>query len=197
VEHFRADLLAAQKAAASFGVTLRSLVFPRNQFNDDYLKVCYECGFISVRSNPVDWFWKIDTRDEGMFKRLSRGADAYFPGFGNKNSFLLSDVKIKSGFPLCIPASRLLRPYRPKELFLNQWKIKRIKGEMTRAAENGEVYHLWWHPHNFGAYPKESMEGLINILEHFRYLHNKLGMQSCNMGELADLILKDAKSTAA
>src|SRR5690606_21331977 len=36
-EQFRADLRAAQRSAALFGQQLRSLVFPRNQFNAEYL----------------------------------------------------------------------------------------------------------------------------------------------------------------
>jgi hypothetical protein len=36
VEQFRADLKAAQRAASVYGVPLKSLVFPRNQFNDEY-----------------------------------------------------------------------------------------------------------------------------------------------------------------
>jgi peptidoglycan/xylan/chitin deacetylase (PgdA/CDA1 family) len=42
VEQFRADLKAAQRAASVYGKQLKSLIFPRNQFNDDYLKACWE-----------------------------------------------------------------------------------------------------------------------------------------------------------
>jgi len=189
VDQFRADLRAAQRAAAKYGVTLRSLVFPRNQFNDDYLKVCFEEGFTSVRSNPADWFWNIEsTEKEGMWKRLNRGLDAYFP-MGRKNTYTLSSIQVREGYPICIPASRLLRPYRPKELLLNQFKVNRILSEMESAARNGEVYHLWWHPHNFGNYPKESMEGLTRILEGYQSLKKKYGMESCTMGELTERVL--------
>ncbi|MCU0358317.1 MAG: polysaccharide deacetylase family protein [Cyclobacteriaceae bacterium] len=187
VEQFRADLQAAQKAASAYGVKLKSLVFPRNQFNDAYLKVCYEEGFSSVRSNPVDWFWKIETRNESMWKRLNRGLDAYVP-LGSKNAFRLSSLDVRDGFPVCIPASRLLRPYRPKELMLNQCKIKRILNEMTQAAKAGDVYHLWWHPHNFGWYPAENLEGLRAILQHYAHLKRQYGMTSMSMGEMVDAV---------
>lgn len=188
VEQFREDLRAAQRAAKKFGVVLRSLVFPRNQFNDDYLRVCYEEGIRAVRSNPLDWFWLIDsTQRESLWKRLNRGMDAYF-AVGKKNTYELESIPVREGLPLCLPASRLLRPYRPKELFLNNLKIARIRSEMTRAAEQGEVYHLWWHPHNFGWYPEESMAGLKQILEHYAYCRKKYGMVSMNMGEMTDVI---------
>jgi hypothetical protein len=59
---------------------------------------------------------------------------------------------------------------------------------MTRAAKNDEVYHLWWHPHNFGLYPSQSMEGLKNILDHYAYCKKTWDMQSLSMGELATLV---------
>lgn len=55
---------------------------------------------------------------------------------------------------------------------------------MTRAAQRGEVYHLWWHPHNFGNYPHQSMEGLTRILNHYDHLKARHAMQSCTMSEL-------------
>jgi hypothetical protein len=90
--------------------------------------------------------------------------------------------------PVCMPASRLLRPYNPSEGFLNGMKIDRIRKEMTRAAEKGEVYHLWWHPHNFGRYPQQSLIGLKEILSHFRLCRERYGMVSLNMGEVAALM---------
>jgi peptidoglycan/xylan/chitin deacetylase (PgdA/CDA1 family) len=182
IEQFRADLLAAQMAASVYGVQLKSLVFPRNQFNDEYLRVCYEAGFTSVRSNPRDWFWNIETRDETAWKRLNRGLDAYFP-VGKRNTYKLDSFERRAGLPLCLPASRLLRPYRPKEFFLNAFKISRIKAEMTRAAESGEVYHLWWHPHNFGWYPEDSLAGLQQILNHYQYCTERYKMTSLTMAE--------------
>ncbi len=184
VEQFREDLRAAQRVAKEYGITLRSLVFPRNQFNDEYLKVCFEEGITSVRSNPLDWFWHIEsTQGESAWKRLNRGLDAYFP-VGRKNTYPLITIKLRQGYPICIPASRLLRPYRPKEFLLNDLKIQRIKSEMTSAAQHGEVYHLWWHPHNFGRYPVQSMQGLNQIVAHYKMLNQKYGMESSSMGEL-------------
>ncbi len=188
-EQFRADLQSAQRAARKQGIELHSLVFPRNQVNDGYLKICYEEGFRSIRTNPTDWFWNIEsTQAESMWKRLNRGVDAYF-NTGNKKSYPLSSVEVKEGLPLSFPASRLLRPYSQRQFFLNDLKIRRILAEMEGAARAGEVYHLWWHPHNFGNFPHESMEGLNRILKHYQYLKDKYGMESYSMGELTDKLV--------
>lgn len=188
VEQFREDLKAAQRAAAGFGKSLTSLVFPRNQFNDQYLKICYEEGITSVRSNPLDWFWNIQsTQNESPWKRLNRGMDAYFP-LGKKNTYSAEEIKAKPGYPVCIPASRLLRPYRPQESILNTFKIQRIISEMKRAAQRNEIYHLWWHPHNFGHYPEQNMQALRTILQHYTRCHEQWGMEALSMAELSDRI---------
>jgi peptidoglycan/xylan/chitin deacetylase (PgdA/CDA1 family) len=188
IDEFRADIRAAQHAARIYGTTLRSLVFPRNQFNDRYLEVCWQEGITSVRSNPLDWFWHIEsTQRESLWKRLNRGLDAYFP-IGKKNTFRLDSLHVRHGYPVSIPASRLLRPYSPREFFLNDFKIARIENEMTRAADKGEVYHLWWHPHNFGSFPQQSLQGLERILKRYASLRDSGRMQSCHMQDLTSML---------
>lgn len=194
VEQFRADLRAAQKSAVLFGKVLQSLVFPRNQFNDQYLRVCFEEGITSVRSNPGDWFWNIgSTQKESAWKRLNRGADAYLP-IGKNNIFSLNALRPQKEMPVCIPASRLLRPFNPREMFLNDLKIERIKREMTKAASTGKVYHLWWHPHNFGAYPADSLRELQKILMVFSKLKKSFGMKSYSMNEIARILVDSTSS---
>jgi pyruvate-formate lyase len=56
---------------------------------------------------------------------------------------------------------------------------------MTYAAKNGEVYHLWWHPHNFGKNQDQNFKNLKEILDHFASLKNEYGMKSLNMNEVA------------
>lgn len=45
----------------------------------------------------------------------------------------------------------MLRPYSPRLSFLEGLRLRRIRHEMVHAAKKGELYHLWWHPYNFGA----------------------------------------------
>ena len=54
---------------------------------------------------------------------------------------------------------------------------------MERAAMKNEVYHLWWHPHNFGINLKENLGFLEAVLKHYKVLHKEIGMQSRNMKE--------------
>ncbi|HEY1200814.1 MAG TPA: hypothetical protein VGE79_07530, partial [Niastella sp.] len=50
----------------------------------------------------------------------------------------------------------------------------------------GEVYHLWWHPENFGDYPEQNLNNLRILLEQYKKCKEKYNMTSWNMGEYVD-----------
>lgn len=183
-QQFNADLSSAVKAADELNLILRSMVFPRNQFNEKYLEVCKAQGIIAVRTNPDNWFWKIDTKKETWTKRLCRGLDAYLP-FGSADNRFSQKLLSGNELPILLPASRLLRPYHPKEYFLNKWKQRRVFNEMTAAAKENSIYHLWWHPHNFGHYPAQNLALTKQICAHAK----KLKLRTMTMGKLAKYIM--------
>lgn len=188
LEQFRADIKMAFEIAKENGIELKSLVFPRNQFNIDYLSVCNEFGIEAVRSCPEIWYWKSSARS-GIFKKIFRTGDAYLKFQPIKKVFL-KDIDTKN-IPLQLPASRLYKPWNPRWKILNKLKMSRIIREMTSAAKSGAYYHLWWHPHNFGSCPEECMNELKKIIEHFNFLKKKYGFQSMNMDELTRLLLQE------
>ena len=179
-EEFAADLRKAIEVAGKMNVELKSLVFPRNQLKEEYLKICAELGIESVRSNPSSWYWK-DTLSEAFRTKVARSGDAYLP-FGNK-TYPVDDLVKKKGLPLEQKASRFFRPVEGN-LLLRKLKLQRIIKEMTWAAKNKEVYHLWWHPHNFGAQAEESIKDLEIILQHFERCRKRYGFKSLNMQEM-------------
>ena len=99
-------------------------------------------------------------------------------------------AEMKASYPYNIPASRFLRPYSPKLKALESLRLKRIKDDITYAAQNGLTYHLWWHPHNFGVNIEENLAFLTAILKHFQYLQQTHAMESVTMAELSEQ-LKD------
>ncbi|MBD0332887.1 MAG: polysaccharide deacetylase family protein [Chitinophagaceae bacterium] len=186
---FDADLKAVNKAALKFNSKPVSLVFPRNQFNPDHLRICYENGIKVVRSNPSTWFWS-PIRDEGsnLIRKVFRTGDAYVPMSLKRTSYPISSININAGEPLQLPASRLLRPWSPKYAIANKLALRRSIVELQTAGERKECYHLWWHPENFGDHPEENMKDLQLLLEQYKKCRNKLGMQSWNMGEYMQLL---------
>lgn len=188
-DQFDADLKACIKASDHLGVSKPvSIVFPRNQYNEQYLSVCYNNGIKVIRSNPDKWFWSaIRDEDTSLMRKLFRTGDTYLP-IGGRMTYKLSSLKKQKNLPLQLPASRLLRSYDAKRTYLNKLRLNRILSEMTYAAKNKECYHLWWHPEQFGDYPEESMKDLFVILSHYTNLSKTYGMQSFNMKEYLDLI---------
>ena len=68
--------------------------------------------------------------------------------------------------------------------FLEPLRLRRIKKSMTYAAKRGEIFHLWWHPHNFGVNQEQNFENLTEILKHFKALEKEYGMQSASMRDI-------------
>jgi len=186
IEDFREDLRAAKRIAEKRGITLKSFVFPRNQYNEAYLNVCREEGISSFRGNEESWLYKAkDVDSETLFRRFSRLMDAYMNLSGHHCHELHPN---ETPGLYNIPASRFLRPYSKRFSwnFLENWRLKRITNSMTHAAKHGLTYHLWWHPHNFGINIKENLAFLEKILQHYQKLSKKYVFQSMSMQQLAD-----------
>lgn len=181
-EEFDADIKAAVKIAEAKNIQVCSLVFPRNQINEMYLPVLAGNGIKTYRGNPESWIYKPRKFSaEVPFIRLCRLLDTYFPVSGY-NTF---SVTKNAGLPVNVPASRFLKPYNKSLAWLEKLKLKRIMNEMTYAAKNNELYHLWWHPHNFGVNINENMDNLVTLLKHYQLLHTKYGFASLTMKEAA------------
>ncbi len=180
---FDADIKAAINIAKANDIEINSIVFPRNQVNEDYLKVLWNNGIMIYRGNPISWIYKPRTLSaEILFIRLLRLLDSYLPISGYNSH----TPKKTIGEPVNIPASRFLKPYNKNLAWLEKLKLQRIKKEMTKAAQKKEMYHLWWHPHNFGVNLNENIENLTELLEHYQFLNSKYGFTNCTMKEAAD-----------
>jgi Polysaccharide deacetylase len=181
---FRADLEAANRAARELGLHIQSLVFPRNQVNRAYLKICAELGITCYRGTERAWFYAGGgDAEESLVPRAHRLLDAYVNISGH-NTYRRERV---SGI-VNLPASRFLRPYTKSLAQLDGLKFNRIASGIRDAAQKAKIYHLWWHPHNFGTHLNENIAFLRRILDFVSQMRNKYGMQSLNMEETAQLL---------
>jgi len=189
---FDADLNAANKIASKLKHQSVSLVFPRNQYNQQNLTTCLQNGIQVVRSNPASWFWSpIPDTSTGLMRKLFRTGDAYLPLSNQRTSYSLKSIKKEDHLPVQLPASRLLRSWSPKYKVGNKLALNRVVEELKTAAKEKECYHLWWHPENFGDFPEQNMENLKVILETYQQMKQKHGMVSWNMGEYLPHIEKN------
>ncbi len=182
---FARDLEAHEHISRSYGIETHSIIFPRNQASADALRVCTEKGITAYRGNETHYLYKPrKDSEQTLFIRGLRLLDHYV-NLSSHHTYSLPN-KDANGM-INIPASRFFRPWN-KTFSIFEWlKLRRIKNSMTYAAKRGEVFHLWWHPHNFGINQKENLKNLEEIIRHFAFLKNKYGMQSASMHDIAQL----------
>jgi hypothetical protein len=184
VDAFRADLEAARAVAAPLGIKLASIVFPRNQVDRTHLSVCREFGLRAFRGNERIWFHRPRSEAEQThLVRAFRLADSYVSiGGPHDHEPTLVDGMVD------VPASRFLRPVG-KSVALERLRLRRITSAMEKAARQRKLFHLWWHPHNFGVHLQENLAFLRGILDCFRTLQERYGMRSMTMAAVADEVL--------
>jgi peptidoglycan/xylan/chitin deacetylase (PgdA/CDA1 family) len=190
VAAFEADMQMAVQIANAQNLKLESLVFPRNQFNDEYLAVIKNLGFTNYRGNETHWLYEARSRNhETKLRRAIRLIDAYINISGN-HIYSIDESLVKNGL-VNIPASCFLRPYSNKLSWLEGLRLRRIKNAMTAAAKKGKLFHLWWHPHNFGTNTQKMFGVLEEVLKHYQFLNKQYGFESITMSALAKAILYD------
>ncbi len=191
---FSTDCEAFKSIASQFGVPVTSIVFPRNQTSLEALETIKQCGFTAYRGTPAHFLYtgKREQKQTNLLLRMLRLIDTYINLSGHHTYNFTTEKSTSSTainrsiLPQCeglinVQGSWFLRPYSKTLRMLEGLKIRRIKNAMTYAAQHGEIYHLWWHPHNFGINRKENMRNLLEIIEHFNTLKEQYGMQSTNM----------------
>jgi peptidoglycan/xylan/chitin deacetylase (PgdA/CDA1 family) len=180
---FEADLKSAVAIAADSGYTLRSYVFPRNQVNPGYLAALARSGFWSYRGTE-----SASAKQAGAFadqrrpyKRAIRLVDSFIDIHGHQTSAWPVPAS-----PMSIAASRYLRPHHPAFRSFEPWLLRRIGKAMRYAAQQGEIFHLWWHPEDFAPNYGENLRVLRRVLEMFDSCRTRYGMRSLTMAEVAN-----------
>jgi peptidoglycan/xylan/chitin deacetylase (PgdA/CDA1 family) len=187
---FKADMESAIRIADLFGVRPESIVFPRNQVNPAYRDVLLSKGILSYRGNQKAWIYRFSEKRDRRWIRAARLLDAYVPLTG-KNLCRWDEVMEEDG--LCnIPASAFLRPGVPGSRAVDALRLRRISECFKEAARSKRIFHLWWHPHNFGAVPEENLDFLRAIIEVYRHWQDQAGLRSMNMREVATMARREA-----
>ncbi|MEO6681659.1 MAG: polysaccharide deacetylase family protein [Ginsengibacter sp.] len=178
---FREDIDYAIKTQAKISGQCRSIVFPRNQYNEEHLSILSSLGIHYYRGNAQGWLYKPrNYKAETFGIRIIRLADAYFNLTGhNTFSYPQSNARgLKN-----IPASLFLRPYASQLKIFEFLRFRRIRNAMFHAAKNKENYHIWWHPHNFGKNTNENLLFLEKILKLYSVYKSEYGFESKSISE--------------
>ena len=189
---FDADIAAAVKSASALGLTLRTLVFPRNQICQEAVEICVRHGFDIVRGQGGGWYDSPASKNGDLaVKRAARLARSFF-AFDGTGPERVS----RYGPAINVPASRILRPVGQALGPMIMRQARTIVMDMRRAAERGEIYHLWFHPNAFGAETEANLAILDVILAEAVKLGQIHGWPSLNMAEAADLYAPSLPPTA-
>jgi hypothetical protein len=179
-ETFRADLGSAVAIAATRDVRFSSIVFPRNQHNPDYDDVLLQAGIVCYRGNPSAHVYRaVAGHGETFVRRALRLTDSHLPLFGTHTT-AWSSILQPNGLAN-VPASMFLRPCGRTPGPAAELRLRRICSAMAAAARDRRVFHLWWHPHNFGAATAANLGVLERIVAHFETLRERHGMRSLTM----------------
>lgn len=185
-EIFEADLEAHARIAITYNTSPISIVFPRNQTSIQALRSCSKKGLAVYRGNESHIIYHARKDEEqSLWIRGLRLLDHYINISGHHTYPL---PQYEKGVMCNIPSSRFLRPWSKILRFFEYLRIRRITRAMTHAAKNGEVFHLWWHPHNFGINQTENFDTLKKIINHYLILKREYGMQSVSMNELYEIV---------
>ncbi|NBD73788.1 polysaccharide deacetylase family protein [Patescibacteria group bacterium] len=181
-EHWKADLEAAAAALSRFGTPPTSLVFPRNQINEGYLGYALDEGITAVRTTQDHALYrpKEERAQVALHLRAGRFLDRYLNLTGH-HTFTWQELG--SVAPFRLPASRQLVPYSRLLALAEPLKRQRIELGLTHAAHTGRLFHLWWHPHNFGVNQTENLAGLEELLDYAALLRERYGFASLSMAE--------------
>lgn len=178
---FSADMDCARRITAELGVQCRSLVFPRNQVVEKFLPVLQDENIQVYRGNADHWLYRNgDAVTGGAAGRVVRFADACLPLSGER-----IERMERNGALVNLPASFFLYPWSGRDRALAPMRLARLKQCMTAAARMDGICHVWWHPHNFGINMERNLALLESLLQHYRLLADKYGMQSRCMGDFA------------
>ncbi len=180
-QQFKIDLEAAISMQLPTGQSCRSIVFPRNQYDAEHLKIIKLLNINFYRGNQKIWLYKPRPfYKEYLLLRLIRLADAYINISGH-NTFIIENNN--QNIPVNVRASRFLRPYTYRLRRLENLRFRRIQRSMLHAAKYNENYHLWWHPHNFGINIEKNLSFLERILIEYKNLNKQFGFNSKSIGE--------------
>lgn len=183
-EDFEEEIKETIKVNEKNDIILKSIIFPKNQNNEEYNGILKKYGIKYYRGNEKNFLYRRGKIEkESFFIRGIRLLDSYI-NIGGNYTYNINEIFDEGLYN--VRASRFLRPYCSKIPFFNNLKINRIKKQMRYAAENKEIFHLWWHPHNFGKNIEKNMKNLEIILQYYEHLKNEKNFESVNMAEIGE-----------
>ena len=174
------DLREACRVARVHGIAPVSFVFPRDL--PGHLDVLAAHGFLCYRGRPSWWF------------RRLRGRRLVQAGHLLDDLLGLPPATVRPRLEDCglvnIPGSMLFRHARGiRRIIPASSRVRKARAGIRRAVEGGEVFHLHFHPWNFGWNRGPLMVAFSRIVEAAAAERDAGRLEILSMGEVARRVL--------
>jgi hypothetical protein len=174
-DFFEADLAATSELHRTrFGRPPTSLVFPRNQVGA--LHVVAAAGIKIYRASPNTWMYsQTRSRPFTLLQRPLRLLDSLNPFVSR-----VAEVDTNNGLAKTL-SSVFLRLNLPNSAWILHRRAIRRGLSNTRP---GEIFHIWWHPHNLVRDQAKSLKRVEETLDEIAEYLQQGKLVSNNMGDL-------------
>ncbi len=168
----------------SYGLELKSVIFPRDKAA--HLDVLRELGIIAYRTEERRWFSDIP----GVARRAAHLADRALalPAPTHPQAGIVEDGLVKIPSSMMMMARDGLRRVAPMAS-----RRKQAFDGIRRAADRGEMFHLWLHPWDLGTDPA-LCDLLGEVFEYVASFRNAGKMRVATMADVAERRLSGRKS---
>ena len=159
------DFFSMRNVEKKNNIDFKSIVFPRNQYNKENLDLIKTNNYTHYRGVLNKWYLKTskNSKESKIKRNLIRVSDM-FPF--NRDVIISSDNGLTS-----ISDSRFFR-FFPDSFFgkiISKIYLMVLKYELRQCIKRGNLYHIWFHPHNIIKKPNGIKE-LDLFLKYFKKL---------------------------
>ena len=146
-----------------------------------YLDLCRDAGLVAFRGTERGRIYRpAAAAGNSRLRRAARLIDAYASISGSN----ASEPPERSGM-IELRSSRFLPALLAGARASRLAACPQDHGCDGAAARTESQFHLWWHPHNFGASTEKNLDVLSVILRTFQEFRESHGMESLTMAEAA------------
>jgi hypothetical protein len=141
---------------------------------------------MTYRGNPPGAWRAADSEESrALARRAVRFIDSFVQWSSREGNEWQAIIE-KDGLSN-VRATSFLRPFDKRLGPAEEMRFRRISTTLERAARDGRIIHLWWHPHNFAAQPEYNLTFLRRILLVFASCRERFGMRSLSMRDAAGI----------
>lgn len=175
--HARSELQVCRKVHADRGLEMKSLVFPRNKIA--HLDAAASVDILCYRGRERNWYRGMPNRMQQAAHFLDRLLAIEPP------TYRWNELSSTQHEPVNIPASMFFMSFDGlRALIPPSRRVRQVRRGLDRAIENGEIFHLWFHPFNLGSSPRmfETLESILRMVSEEK---DRGRLRVCTMEQVA------------